>query len=158
MVTCTGCDTIDPITVEDQNIRWCTNSGQQLAECVQYVHSYSNPCHFRRKQFYCRVQRFSSFLFETCKHQPYILQKSDEIRDVYSNLEFLWCNRESSRTYFFAKAVMLQYCCRMLKIETEYEDFKMPCLKDKNREIIQFAELERLQAYGRQTKLLTCIK
>ena len=70
-----------------------------------------------------------------------MLQSFYDILDLYSKFEFTWTNSESNRIYFFAKPVMLRYCCEVLGLETD----NLPSLKDKNRIKEQARELSNLK-------------
>ena len=65
-----------------------------------------------------------------------------KILDLYSNIEFCWTSSEykSGRTYFFARSVMLSFCCELLKLNVN----ELPSLKDKQRESLQYELLHKI--------------
>ena len=136
---CQNCNTVGGI--RDGNHYWCDSCGTAIKQEVQYVTGYCQS-HYARSQIYCRVKRFGKYISRVCQ-DPTVLQHYYQILDLYSCFEFAWIRHiiDSNRIYFFAKPVMLKMCCILLGIETD-----LAGLKDKNRELDQLRELQRLQA------------
>ena len=121
---------------------WCTSCGCVLTSSQIFVSSYeqSYAC---RTVCYSRRKRFSEYVKKNASSIS--LQQFHEILDLYSNLEFCWTSSKtkSGRTYFFARPVMLLFCCDLLKMNVK----NLPRLKDKNREHIQYGDLHKI-AHG----------
>ena len=138
---CPHCQQRTPGIVE-QNHLWCDQCGVSIRKQCEYVPSYNNQHAAARQQIYSRVKRFTKYAQQMCRDKPQVMFQMQKILDTYSSFEFTWvCHKDQSkRVYFFAKPVMLQACCKLLKIKSE-----LPSLKDKNREKDQHAELDALQ-------------
>ena len=125
--------------VQSEGHEWCTNCGSQLPGSQHWVVGFQQS-HFPRGQVYNRRKRFVRYLKGLGLGKA-VTQKWYSILDLYSKFEFCWTGSPSERTYFFAKPVMLKACCSLLGVEAT-----LPGLKDKNREHVQFAELDRIRS------------
>jgi len=139
---CSRCHQQTPGILEGNHL-WCDQCGVSIRAQCEFVPSFHNKHSAPRQQIYCRAKRFTKYVQTTCSDEPDIMQHIHDILDLYSSFEFTWCVHKvlTKRIYFFAKPVMLQYCCELLKIKSQ----NMPCLKDKNREIDQMKELKNLR-------------
>lgn len=138
---CPHCHKTTPGIV-DGNHLWCNMCGTSIRKQYQFVPDYNNPHSAPRQQLYSRVRRFTKYIQKMCRGNPDVLGSFNRILDVYSTYEFVWCCHKemSKRIYFFAKPVMLQACCEILGIQAE-----LPSLKDKNRELDQHVDLQKLR-------------
>lgn len=126
----------------DEASLWCDRCGSCIRVNYEFVTGFQNTHAAPRLQVYCRAKRFTKYIQANCVAMPEVMQRIYDIVDLYSALEFSWCcNRKlSNRIYFFAKSVMLRYCCALLSLSTS----RLPRLKDRNREITQCKDLEAL--------------
>ena len=135
---CPHCNT-ETFGVQDDVNLWCDCCGNILRDSPVWVTGYCQS-HSRKNQIYSRRKRFGKYIRSVCR-KPSVLHKIYDILDLYSKFEFVWTNSESNRIYFFAKPVMLRYCCEALGLETD----DLPSLKDKNRVKEQAEELSNLK-------------
>ena len=131
-MNCQNCNT-ETTGIQDGSHLWCTNCGSNIQHNPQFVTGYSQS-HQCKSQIYSRRKRFRKYIQQVC---PSVLQY--KVLDLFSNIEFCWTKSPSRRIYFFAKPVMVQFCCNALGISGD-----LPCLKDKHRENDQLAELGSL--------------
>ncbi len=138
---CPACKETTSGIIEESSL-WCDRCGSCIRMNYEYVTGFQNSHAAPRQQVYCRAKRFTKYIQSRCMGLPTVMQHIYDIVDLYSTLEFSWCcNRVlSKRIYFFAKPVMLRYCCVLLQVTTE----GLPSLKDRNREITQFKDLVAL--------------
>jgi len=155
---CPSCNT-ETFGVQDEVNLWCDNCGHCLRDSPVYVTGYCQS-HSCKNQIYSRRKRFGKYLQTVC-HQSSVLQSFYDILDLYSRFEFTWTQSETKRIYFFAKPVMLRFCCEMLGLDTD----NLPSLKDKNRIKEQARELSTLRLcalwklmYGHLETTQTCNK
>ncbi len=135
---CPSCNT-ETLGIQDEISLWCDNCGNVLQESPVFVTGYCQS-HSCKNQIYSRRKRFGRYLQTVC-HDTSVLHSFYAILDLYSKYEFTWTNSASSRIYFFAKPVMLRYCCKELGLDVT----GMPSLKDKNRIKDQANELSSLR-------------
>ena len=124
--------------VQSEGHSWCTSCGAQVPGTQTFVVGFQQS-HFPRGQVYNRRKRFVRYM-KSLTLDGAVLDKWYSILDLYSKFEFCWSSSTSERTYFFAKPVMLKVCCHLLGVKAD-----LPGLKDKNREHVQFAELDRIR-------------
>lgn len=135
---CPSCNT-ETFGVQDELNLWCDCCGNALKHSPVWVTGYCQS-HSRKNQIYSRRKRFGKYIRAVCQKTS-VLQSFYDILDLYSKFEFTWTNSKSDRIYFFAKPVMLRYCCELLKLDTD----GLPSLKDKNRIKEQACELSILK-------------
>ena len=135
---CPSCNT-ETFGIQDEVNLWCDCCGNVLTDSSVWVTGYCQS-HSCKNQIYSRRKRFGKYLRTVC-HNSSVLHSFYDILDLYSKFEFTWTNSDSNRIYFFAKPVMLRYCCEVLGIETD----NLPSLKDKNRIKEQARELSNLK-------------
>ena len=135
---CPSCHESTPGIIDECSL-WCDKCGAQIRENYVFVTGFQNRHSAPRQQIYCRAKRFTKYVQKHCRAMRHILRNINDIVDLYSALEFAWCCHRSlsKRIYFFAKPVMLKYCCVLLQLSLE----GLPELKDRNREIDQFEDL-----------------
>ena len=138
---CDCCNT-EVFGIHSENMIWCDNCGSGIKQEVCYVTGYCQS-HSCRTQPYCRAKRFGKYISRVAD-DPSVLQHYHQLLDLYSCFEFAWQrDKEScSRTYFFAKPVMLKICCEVLKLKTQ----SLPRLKDRLREMDQIQQLMGLKS------------
>ena len=135
---CQHCNT-ETCGIQDEVHLWCDNCGRALRDSPVYVTGYCQS-HSFKNQIYSRRKRFGKYLRSVC-HNSSVLHSFYDILDLYSRFEFTWIRSDSKRIYFFAKPVMLRFCCEMLGLCTD----NLPSLKDKNRIKEQARELSILE-------------
>ena len=135
---CPSCNT-ETFGIQDEVNLWCDNCGNVLQDSPVWVTGYCQS-HSCKNQIYSRRKRFGKYVRSVC-HNTSVLHSFYDILDLYSRFEFTWTKSESNRIYFFAKPVMLNFCCEMLGLETG----NLPSLKDKNRIKEQARELSILK-------------
>ena len=140
METCSNCNT-ETVGIQECGHVWCPGCGSSIKTQTVYVTGYAQS-HSCRTQIYSRRKRFGHYVQSVCHGNFSVLQKYHDILDLYSQCEFCWLRNKqnSQRIYFFAKPVMLQFCCKLLKLSLNH----LPSLKDKNREINQHEELDSI--------------
>jgi hypothetical protein len=135
---CSNCEKETEGVCED-NVIWCDCCGNAMKSSQVFVHSYcqSYGC---RTAIYNRRKRFEKYARSFWKTD--IVTSFHKILDLYSSLEFVWTSSKckSGRTYFFARSVMLGFCCDLLKLNVN----NLPRLKDKQREKLQYSLLNKI--------------
>ena len=121
------------------NQLWCDNCGASIRAHFEYVQSFQNRHDMPRHQIYSRLKRFTKWVQKLERKD--LLKSIYKILDLYSAFEFAWIlNKDkSTRTYFYAKCVMLQVCMELLGLQPS-----LPHLKDRCRELDQKLELAAL--------------
>jgi hypothetical protein len=139
---CPSCHAQTPGIIDESSL-WCDKCGTCIRANYVFVVGYHNRHTAPRQQIYCSAKRFTKYVQKHCSSMKHIMEDVNDIIDMYSSLEFAWCCHRSlsKRIYFFAKPVMLKFCCALLELSLE----GLPKLKDKNREVVQFQDLLSLQ-------------
>ena len=135
---CPSCHETTPGIIDESSL-WCDKCGTCIRANYVFVTGFQNRHSAPRQQIYCRAKRFTKYVQKHCRVMRHIMGNIDDIIDLYSALEFAWCCHRalSKRIYFFAKPVMLKYCCAILQLSL----VGLPELKDKNRELVRFEDL-----------------
>ena len=139
---CPACHQQTPGIIDESSL-WCDKCGARIREHYVFVVGYGNRHSAPRQQVYCRAKRFTKYVQKHCASMKHIMEAINDIVDLYSALEFAWCCHRSlsKRIYFFAKPVMLKFCCALLELNLQ----GLPKLKDKNRELVQFQDLSNIK-------------
>ena len=138
---CPSCHETTSGIIEEASL-WCDKCGNRIRDNYEFVTGFNNKHSAPRQQVYCRAKRFTKYIQTKC-NVPEVKLHIYDIVDVYSALEFTWCCHRalSERIYFFAKPVMLKFCCAVLQLPLHDG---LPALKDKSREETQYQDLMAL--------------